>query len=427
MMHIIFPRMIRRNDFLIQREVPLTVAYKAIRYCGYFLCILFIYFCISILSGRQLDRTSHCQMPSCSRDIYIEWGAPPNFFSLPKQNYSIPFSELEKEILFLGTTVERDQKVLLSIKQSGFRKLIASGEKGYLIYKEGKLHFSEVKTPLAISVMPKSDCLVEIILSLDVHMDTIFNLDNTYRFLKSKENQYAISNSDPLIDTPMFQSLHNAKWWGVDYLFISNPKNENQSGRSKQRLEFTYDQYTEILYLDFGQYLVWEENGWRSLLLDNEHVYPDYVVRIENIYSDKLELTLWDRKRLPIHTFFLPFYTTSNELPSVEILSNIKKRTPTVASFLLGKTRLTMKKGDLAIDTPYGWKITNTQEERNGIFSHQMLGSLFAFDGMETQGSTVYFVGRIFDSMRTCYQPIKIPIVQNKRKERKKTKYNSKA
>lgn len=361
-------------------------------------------------------------MYSSNRDIYIEWGAPPTFFSRDKQSYSIPFSELEKEILFLGTTVERDQKVLLSIKQSGVRKLIPSGEKGYLIYKEGKLHFSEAKTPLAISVIPKNDCLVEIIMSFDLDMATISNVDNTYRCLKSKESQYIISNSDPLIDTPMFQSLCKAKWWGVDYLFVSNLKNENQSGGSKQRVEFTYDQYTEILYLDFGQYLVWGKNGWRALPLGDKDMVPDYVVHIENIYNDKLELTLLDRKGLPIHTFFVPFYTTSNELPSIEILSKIKKRTPIVASFLLGTTRVTMKKGDLAIDTPHGWKITTTQEERNDIFSHQMLGLLFAFDGMETQGSTVYFVGRMFDTMRTCYLPVKIPIVQNKRKEREKNK-----
>lgn len=422
MMHIIFLGMIRRNVFLIQQEVPLTVAYKAIRYCGYFLCVLFIYFCISMLSGRQLDQASHSQMPSSDSDIYIDWGSPPNFFSLDKQSYSIPFSELEKEILFLGTTLDGDEKVLLSIKQSAVRKLISYGEKACLIYKEGKLHFSEAKTPLAISVMPKSDCLVEIIMSFDLHMATKPNVDSTYRFLKSKENQYTISNSDPLINTPMFQSLYNAKWWGVDYLFTSNPKNENQSGRGKQRLQFTYDQYTEILSLDLGQYLVWEGNGWNAHLLDDENIYPDYAARIENIYNDKLELTLWDKKGLPIHTFFLPFYTTSNELPSIEILSNIKKRTPIVASFLLGKTRVTMRKGDLAIDTPDGWKITNTQEERDSIFSHQMVGSLFAFDGMETQGSTVYFVGRMFDTMRTCYLPVKIPIVQNKRKEREKHK-----
>lgn len=419
MMHMVFITLIRRDNFLIRREIPLTVAYKGIRYCGYFLCVVFTYFCIFMLSRRQLNQISLCEIPSYTKDIYIEWGNSPTFFSAYKPSYPIPFSELEKEILFLGTTIKPEQKILLSTKQSGVRKLIASGEKIYLIYREEKLHFSEIKTPLAISVTLQNDALVEIIMSFDPEMSTICNLDNTYRFLKSKENQYTISNNDSLIDTPMFQSLQKAKWWGIDYLLISNPRDETAHERGKQRLQFTYDEYGEIVHLDLDESLVWGKNGWRSATINDEGMDADYVIRIKEIHSDKLELTLWDRKGLPIHTFFLPLYTTCNELPSIEILSNIKKRTRTVASFLLGKTRVTMKKGDLAIDTPYGWKITNTQDEKNGIFSHQIIGSLFAFDGMETQGSNIYFIGRMLDPMRTCYQPIKIPILQNKRKERK--------
>lgn len=419
MMHIIFITIIRRDNFLIRREIPLTIAYTVIRYSGYFLCVIFTCFCISMLTGRRLSPISHCEVPSHSKDIYIEWGTSPTFFSRNKWNYPIPFKELQKEILFLGTTIEPDQKILLSIKQSGVRKLISSGEKIYLIYKEEKLQFSEIKTPLTLSAILQKDNLLKINLSFDVDKSTLCNVDNTYEFVKSKEDQYILSNSDSLIDTPMFRSLQKAKWWGVDYLFISNPKNDTRYESRKQRLQFTYDNYGEILHLDPDESLVWGKKGWRSATLHNDDIQSHYVIRIKEIHNDKLEMTLWDTKGLPLHTFFLPLYTTCNELPSIEILSNIKKRTRTVASFLLGKTRVTMKKGDLAIETPYGWKITNTQEEKKSIFTHQILGSLFAFDGMEIQGSTIYFIGRILDPMRTCYQPIRIPILQNKRKERK--------
>lgn len=419
MIHIIFLMMIRRDNFLIRREIPLTIAYTVIRYCGYFLCVIFICFCISMLSVRQLSPTNHSEAPSHSNDIYIEWGTSPTFFSKNTCSYSIPFKELQKEILFLGTTREPDQKILLSIKQSGARKLISSGEKIYLIYKEEKLQFSEERTPLTLLAILEKENLLQINLSLDVDKPTLCNIDTSYQFVKSKEERYILSNNDSLIDTPMFRSLQRAKWWGLDYLFISNPKDDTRYGSRKQRLQFTYDDYAEILHVDPDESLLWGKKGWHSATLHNDDIQSHYFIHIKEIHNDKLEITLWDTQGLPLHTFFLPLYTTCNELPSVEILSNIKKRTRTVASFLLGKTRVTMKKGDLAIETPYGWKITNTQEEKNSIFTHQILGSLFAFDGMEIQGSTIYFIGRILDPMRTCYQPIRIPILQNKRKERK--------
>lgn len=404
---------------MIRREIPLTMAYTVIRYCGYFLFVIFTSFCIFMLSGKQLSPISHCEVPSHNKENYIEWGNSPTFFSTNRLSYSIPFTELGKEILFLGTTVEPDPKILLSSKQSGARKLISPGEKIYLIYKEEKLHFCEEKTPLTLSAVLQKDNLLQINLLFDVEKSTLCNIDNTYQLVKSKEERYALSNSDSLMDTPMFRSLETAKWWGVDYLLMSNPKNETRYSSSKQRLQFTYEKYGEILHLDPDESLVWGKKGWCSPILYDDNRPFHYMIRIKEIHNDKLELILWDAKGLPLHTFFLPLYSTCNELPSVEILSCIKKRTRTVASFLLGKTRVIMKKGDLAIKTPYGWKITNTQEEKNSIFTHQILGSLFAFDGMEMEGSTIYFTGRILDPMRTCYRLIKISILQNKRKERK--------
>lgn len=404
---------------MIRREIPLTIAYSVIRYCRYFLFVIFTGFSIAMLSQDHSSSITPCQVASSSKNIYVEWGSSPTFFSKNKRNYSIPFKELEKEILFLGTTIDPDGQILLSVKQSGVRKLISPGEKVYLIYRDEKLEFSEVKTPLILSAILQNNNLLAINLSLDLDPSILYNVDNTYHFVKSKEERYILSNSDTLMNTPMFRSLQKAKWWGVDYLFISQPTGDNLYGSRKQRVQFTYDDYGEILHLDPGESLVWEKKGWSFATSPNDDIKSHYVIRIKEIHTDKLEVILWDTKGLPLHTFFIPLYTTCNELPSIEILSNIKKRTRTVASFLLGKTRVTMKKGDLAIETPHGWKITHSQEEKKNIFTHQVLGSIFAFDGMEMEGATIYFTGRILDPMRTCYQPVRIPLLQNKRKERK--------
>ena len=77
-----------------------------------------------------------------------------------------------------------------------------------------------------------------------------------------------------------------------------------------------------------------------------------------------------------------------------------------------------------AIESSYGWRVANTQEEKNKVVSHKVQGSLFVFDGIEEEDSNLYFLGRMFDSMRTSYQSIKIIIVQNKRKKTKHTSRN---
>lgn len=372
-----------------------------------------------------MSQISNYQMTPSDPEKYLEWGASPNCLFIGKSKYTIPFSELEKEILFLGTSQETNEKILLSLKQSAARKLIPSEEKIYLIYQEGKLYFSDVKTPLSISARLQSERRIEITVEFDIDIYRAItpDLGNTYRFVKSMESQYTISDNDPLINTALFQTLARAKWWGIDYLFTSNPNYETQNRSSGQRLEFTYDKNTDIVYLEPSQRLIWGKNGWYSQSLD-EDIPSSYTVSIKKIHADTLELILWDKQKLPIHSFFLPIYSKNKELPSIDLLSDIKKRTRTIASFLLGKTRVTMKKGDFAIESRYGWRVANTQEEKNNIFSHKIEGSLFVFDGIEEEDSTLYFLGRMFDSMRTSYQPIKLPMVQNKRKKTKHTSRN---
>lgn len=410
---------------MICREIPLTIAYKIIRYCGFLLCTIFIVFFVSILSRKKTSQINNYQIISSDPERYIEWGASPNCLFSCKSNCTIPFNELEKEILFLGTSQETNQKILLSLKQSGARKLTSSGEKIYLIYQEGKLHFSDLKTPLSISVMPHCDRRIEITVEFDVdaYPSIAADLVNTHRFVKSMETQYTISDNDPLINTPIFQTLARAKWWGIDYLFMNNSSHETYNRSVGQRLEFIYDKNTHIVYVEPNQYLIWGKNGWYSQPIDG-HISPSYSVSIKKIDVDTLELILWDKDKLPIHSFFLPIYSKNNELPPIDLLSDIKKRTRTIVSFLIGKTRVTMKKGDFAVESSYGWRVANTQEEKNNIVSHKVVGSLFVFDGIEEENSNVYFLGRMFDSMRTSYQSIKIPIVENKRKKTKHTSRN---
>ncbi len=372
-----------------------------------------------------MSQINNYQITPSDSERYIEWGASPNCLFSCKSNYKIPFSELEKEILFLGKSQETNEKILLSLKQSGARKLTSCEEKIYLIYQDGKLHFSDLKSPLSISVIPCSDRRIEITAEFDVDVYPFITPDlvNTHRFIKSMETQYTISDNDPLINTAIFQTLAGAKWWGLDYLFTSNLNHETRNRSLGQRLEFTYDTNIDVVYIDPSQCLIWGKNGWYSQSLD-EGIPPSYAVSIKKIHIDTLELILWDKQKLPIHSFFLPIYSKINELPPVDILSDIKKRTRTIASFLLGKTRVTMKKGDFAIESSYGWRVANTQEEKNKVVSHKVQGSLFVFDGIEEEDSNLYFLGRMFDSMRTSYQSIKIIIVQNKRKKTKHTSRN---
>lgn len=372
-----------------------------------------------------MDHNTTSRTTASDAERYIEWGNTPNCLFLGKSNYTIPFTELEKEILFLGASQKPDEKILLSLKQSGARKLTLSEEKIYLSYQEGKLHFSDVKTPLSISVIPQSDRSIEITVELDVDAYSFITSDlvNTHRFVKAMETHYTIADNDPLIHTAVFQTLASAKWWGPDYLFTSNPNNQSPHRASGQRLEFIYNKNKDILYVDPSQCLLWGEKGWYSQSLE-EDIPSTYIVSVRKIHIDTLELILWDTQKLPIHSFFLPLYSRNNELPPIDILSDIKKRTRTIVSFLLGKTRVTMKKGDFAIESSYGWRVVNTHEEKTNVFSHKVQGLLFVFDGIEEEDSTLYFLGRMFDSMRTSCQLIKIPIVQNKRKKIKYTSRN---
>jgi len=295
-----------------------------------------------------------------------------------------------------------DKKVKFEVKFKNSNKIkrVCEESKLYLTEKQADIfEFSDEKTSFSMQIKKIDKENLKVILEADL---LSLGIDNI------KENVFEsfilpisdLSFTDNIEDKYEFKMLKSSKWWGIDHFL--NIHNKEEINSQKERLEID----TDILFLEEKDILIFKDGKWKiAFLNENTLNYP--IARIKNIDAKAIEIEAWDISGNNKYSFFIfsnsktPFLTKSDQF-----ITQIKKRTNTHISCMLDKQRLVLKEKDMLIKKDNRWKLL----KRDVILDDIKNEELFYFDKIEDRNSKRFLIGYLFNSMRTNYQKIEVPI-----------------
>lgn len=346
-----------------------------------------------------------------------------------QEKTSFPLPDLKSEILLLGKNTrfdmsESDNTLLFGLKKSKELQTVAVGEKVYLGYQSGNLQFANRVTPLWIEPSQMASGEVRANLNIELRNQNaelvlaeqdMFSVKEAGRF----ENQ-GFERPRTEEYTLAIAEMNRAKWWSPDRLYDSYGGNEYRECISRERLEFDLG----IHYVKKGDWLVWKEGVWS--LAKDEETKGSIIAMVHSVAPHKLEVTLWDPSGLDSELLCLSKQKAGAlNFRIEEIFTRIKKRTAHRISCRIGNKSAILKKGDWILHTAYGWKVLKTWSELSQYLEYDARGELFIFDGIEKHEDKEFFVGSLFDDMRTQMQLIKLPINIKQKSERSPKKKNT--
>ncbi len=346
---------------------------------------------------------------------------------------TFPLPDLKSEILFLGSNTrsdlsESDHTMLFGLQKSKEVQVATIGEKVYLGYQEGNLLFANRVTPLWIEPFQMASGEVKVRLNIELrHQNKELILSEQDVFSVKEARLFEKQSFDRLRSEEYIRAItemNRAKWWSPDRLYDSYGGNEYREYIGRERLEFDLG----IHYVKEGDVLVWKEGVWS--LAKDEETKGSIIATTHLVTPHKLEVTLWDPSGFDREILYL----SKQQVGAVnfrieEVFTRIKKRTVDRISCRISNKSVVLKKGDWILHTDYGWKVLKTWNELSQYLEYELRGGLFIFDGIEKGEDKDFFVGSLFDDMRTQMQRIKFPInikQKSKRSLKKKNKNLSK-
>lgn len=293
------------------------------------------------------------------------------------------------------------KKIKFDLKFKNLNKIkkINEEDKLYLILKtDGTYDFSDEKTSIYIKLKQVDNKNVKVFLEADLSDLNINEIkENISDSFIHPINDLSLNSN--LEDKYEFKVLMSSKWWGIDLLLNIQNKNKDQ----KERLEIDGD----ILELDDKDTLIFKDGKWSlKTSTDNSSNYP--IGRIININSQTIEFEAWDISGENKYRFSIspnPKVPFSAKLD--QLISSVKKRTNTHVSLMIDKQRLILKERDMLIKKDNRWKLLKKDAFLNEIKNEE----IFYFEKIEERNSKKILIGYFFNSMRTDFQKVEIPII----------------
>lgn len=367
------------------------------------------------------------QISKDAKNIFA-WESKNSPLFLKENKINLQFSEMEKEIVFLGTnarpdSTEKELKILIGLKNLMQTKAIYPGTKLYLFYEDKQnmakkgLAFSEEPTPLWIRPLSADSRSLRIEAGAEFSSLTlskeVFQEKTEFQLEKSEEQSEKFTEK-AFYETDAFLTLDGARWWGIDKLFSIYGGEKYQAIKSKHRLEIPGLKQGKILFLTKGDCLIWKENAWQKI--ENEAKTQNFpIAKVKSIYPNRLELEYWDESGFNRHTFIYAQQEQKIDQLSMNSFTKIRQRTQNSISLMWDKKHLLLKKGDWIVLGLQGWKILRTMEDMEKALIYQYDGPLLIFDGIEKKGAKAFFTGHFFNQMRTNCQTIAFPIAKRQK------------
>ena len=297
------------------------------------------------------------------------------------------------------------------LKKSGVIKKVKEDEKLYLDAKEDKTFvFSDKKTLLWIELKALDVNKVRVVIEADLqNIGEGFYKSNVFDSFIINATEISLKQEVDLQNNLEFKKISAANWIGKDqFLLIKDPKD---SKADKERLQLD----KSIIYVKEGDLLIYKEDFWiLATIQDNTNEYP--IAKIKTINSKLLEIEAWDLSGNNKYVFVLSSRFKQNLNFRSDLIKNARRRTKTHISLMINNQRLIVREKDLLVKSSKRFKLLKKGVDLDEITAQE----IFYFDKIENKNNRKYLIAYLFNSDRTKYQKIEIPIVSNKNHYRRK-------
>jgi hypothetical protein len=339
---------------------------------------------------------------------------------------------LSHEVIFLACNRRPDVKpeeaeILFSLRSSKEEFIAHAGQKIYLkgahsdVIGALPLHVSRTQTSLWF--VPLATALISDAMTLTIEVGVKFTEDGVEKeecAQHTLEQRGLSEEKQHQIPLP-FQSLFEARCWGVDQLFKKYGGEEYKAIQEKQKIEIAHPSpYT--CFVAPGDFLTLSNEQWQVVSLEEAKSNAP-IARVKAMNGHNLEIEAWDEQGFFPHMIRLNQQHVPKLLYKAENLpTSFRLRTSSQVTCLFGKRRMILKQGDWLLKTTSGWHILKRVEEMEDCLQHKIKGELFIFDRLDKEEGRVILRGTLFDEMRTQVQSVEIPIAGSKKtfKQRKK-------
>ncbi|HEU64015.1 MAG TPA: hypothetical protein ENH96_01325 [Chlamydiae bacterium] len=294
----------------------------------------------------------------------------------------------------------KQEKFEIKFKKSSKILKVIEDEKFFVaVDKNGNFEFSDVKTPLVIFLKAIDKKNVKVVMETD--------LEDFMKDTQSKTIFFVLSPTDFVytkdIDTrDDLKLLASSKWFSKDELQkFYKTKNGIEP---KERLEID----GKIVHLNSDDVLIFKDGIWQKpISLGNTQSYT--IAKIKSIDSKILEIEAWDENSNK-YIFALPSQVKQGfSIRPDQFVTAIRKRTITHFSCQIEKQRVILKEKDILIKKDGRWRLLKKDIDFDEIKNEE----LFYFDKIENKNNKNFFVGYLFNPMRTNYQKIETPILSS--------------
>jgi hypothetical protein len=313
-----------------------------------------------------------------------------------------PVQGLNTELVLVGRNTRpdaqnREGQIQIALRSAAQEKKISVGDEFFLERGPGGvISFAEGKSDLKASVFLTGD-------KPAIRIQT-----------KDQEGTFLLSEitTVPMQETYV-QALRESKGYGRD-LFLNNfSGSEYAVYKTKSKIDFG----KEVLFVEPGDSLVWDENTWT---LSRESKGQPLAV-VKAVSNAGLEMEVWDVSGYHSNVIKIPFQSGAGISFKIEEILAVRPRSSTEISCLLGKRRVVVREGDWWLKSEHGWKKVRTLSDMEDVLYHKQRGELVVFESIVAEKGKVAMKGNVFDVMRSKMAPLVMSVAIEKKKPPTKT------
>ncbi|NGX48487.1 MAG: hypothetical protein K940chlam5_00072 [Candidatus Anoxychlamydiales bacterium] len=294
----------------------------------------------------------------------------------------------------------KEEKLEIKFKKSLKILKVIEDEKFFVaVDKNGSFEFSDIKTPLVVFLKAIDKKNVKVVVETDL-ADFMKDSQNKTNFFVLKATDFV--NTKDIDTRDDLKLLASSKWFSKDELQkIYKTKNGLEP---KERLEID----GKVVHLNSDDVLIYKDGIWQKpISLEDTQSYT--IAKIKSIDSKILEIEAWD-KNSNKYVFALPSVVKQGfSIRADQFVTAIRKRTITHFSCQIEKQRVILKEKDILIKKEGRWRLLKKDIDFDEIKNEE----LFYFDKVESKNNKNFFVGYLFNQMRTNYLKIETPILSS--------------
>jgi|GEM_PF-6956130 len=379
-----------------------------------------------------------------SVEVKKEWRLP-STFHLPEKAYSAideQFFRLEKGLsattlpdlrtLFVSYgKIQRpgskaiEKKYLIGIRGKPSYISAFPNEKIYLQYDQGsslhKWSFSKDNIPTSIwlQIEETNGQITAFLFMKDLEGNVI---------QKPKTHAQFILNEVPLLLTPetlegwtigsmnvdrSFLEQQNARWYGKDAVLQEYGGKEYEDEAKKEHIEFHSGKKSYSIYGEEGSLFSFneEDDRWEEVAKgDSKATEGKHLLEVAKVSDSTLSFVLWDAegtKKLPLDLHKLPDLPPGLFDLNIKLIGALSRE---VWITEIEGQRLTLKADDWFLIKDRELQKITTEDELDEYLKGLLSGELLVLEEVSKTGGEIALLGKRFNSMRTKYIDVRIPM-----------------